>query len=148
MNKEKTIIDSTSTTFVSLKEIIKYKSLLNNLARRDFLVRYKQALAGVLWAIIKPLINIIVFGFIASKINSNSDIATNFVFVASAMLLWQLFANVFNDVSNSIIGNSNLFSKEPRSFFIENLILKPPIMKIRPPICTKMVQMGGLLLCV
>ena len=111
MNKEKTIIDSTSTTFVSLKEIIKYKSLLNNLARRDFLVRYKQAFAGILWAIIKPLINIIVFGFIASKINNNSDIATNFVFVASAMLLWQLFANVFNDVSNSIIGNSNLFSK-------------------------------------
>jgi lipopolysaccharide transport system permease protein len=111
LNKEKTIIDSTSSAFFSIREIIKYKSLLNNLARRDFLVRYKQAFAGIMWAIVKPLINILVFGYIASKINSSTDLASNFLFVASAMLLWQLFANVFNDVSNSIIGNSNLFSK-------------------------------------
>ncbi len=111
MNKEKTIIDSTSSAFFSIREIIKYKSLLSNLARRDFLVRYKQAFAGIMWAIVKPLINILVFGYIASKINSSTDLASNFLFVASAMLLWQLFANVFNDVSNSIIGNSNLFSK-------------------------------------
>jgi lipopolysaccharide transport system permease protein len=111
LNKEKTIIDSTSSAFFSIREIIKYKSLLSNLARRDFLVRYKQAFAGIMWAIVKPLINILVFGYIASKINSSTDLASNFLFVASAMLLWQLFANVFNDVSNSIIGNSNLFSK-------------------------------------
>ena len=42
---------------------------------------------------------------------NSENTATNFVYVASAMLLWQLFSNVFNDVSNSIIGNSNLFSK-------------------------------------
>lgn len=85
--------------------------MLNNLAKRDFLVRYKQAFAGIMWALIKPLMNILVFGYIASKINSSADTASNFVFVASAMLLWQLFANVFSDVSNSIIGNSNLFAK-------------------------------------
>jgi len=111
LNKEKIIIDSTSTSFLSIKEIIRYKSLLNNLARRDFLVRYKQAFVGILWALIKPLINILVFGYIATKINSTVNAANNFVFVAAAMLLWQLFANVFNDVSNSILGNSNLFSK-------------------------------------
>lgn len=52
-----------------------------------------------------------VFGYISSKINNTGNTATNFVYVASAMLLWQLFSNVFNDVSNSIIGNANLFSK-------------------------------------
>lgn len=111
MNRDKIIIDPHLSSFFSLKEIIKYKSLLGNLARRDFLVRYKQAFAGIIWALLKPLINILIFGYIASKINSSESTTTNFLYVASAMLLWQLFSNVFNDVSNSIIGNANLFSK-------------------------------------
>lgn len=111
MNQNKIIIDSNLTSYFSLKDVLKYKSLLGNLARRDFLVRYKQAFAGIMWALIKPLMNILVFGYISSKITNTGNTATNFVYVASAMLLWQLFSSVFNDVSNSIIGNSNLFSK-------------------------------------
>ena len=111
MNRDKIVIDSNLSSFFSWNDIVRYKSLLNNLAKRDFLVRYKQAFAGIIWALIKPLINILVFGYISSKINNSESTAINFVFVASAMLLWQLFSNVFNDVSNSIINNSNLFSK-------------------------------------
>jgi lipopolysaccharide transport system permease protein len=111
LSETKIIIDANSSSFFSLKEIVRYKNLLNNLARRDFLVRYKQAFAGIMWALIKPLINILVFGYISVKINGSADAATNFVDVASAILLWQLFSSVFNDVSNSIIGNANLFSK-------------------------------------
>ncbi len=108
---QKTIIDANSISAFSIADILHYKSLLVNLAKRDFLVRYKQAFAGILWAIVKPLINILVFGFIASKINTGESVANNFVYVAAGMLLWQLFANVFNEVSNSILGNANLFSK-------------------------------------
>ena len=111
MNKDKIIIDSNLNSFFSVKEIIRYKSLLSNLAKRDFLVRYKQAFAGIIWAIIKPLISILVFGYISSKISNSQNASTNFLYVASAMLLWQLFSNVFNEVSNSIVGNANLFSK-------------------------------------
>lgn len=111
MNKDKIIIDPSLSSFFSWNDIIRYKSLLNNLAKRDFLVRYKQAFAGIMWALIKPLMNILVFGYISAKISNASNTATNFVYVASAMLLWQLFSSVFNDVSNSIINNSNLFSK-------------------------------------
>lgn len=111
MNNEKIIIDANSSSFLSIKEIVRYKSLLGNLARRDFLVRYKQAFAGVLWALVKPLINILVFGYISIKITGADDATSSFLFVSSAMLLWQLFTSVFNDVSNSILGNSNLFSK-------------------------------------
>lgn len=111
MNKEKIIIDSTLSSSFSITEVMKYKSLLNNLAKRDFLIRYKQAFAGIMWALFKPLINILVFGYIASKINSSTSTTNNFLLVAASMLLWQLFSNVFNDVSNSIVGNANLFSK-------------------------------------
>ncbi|MES2680306.1 MAG: ABC transporter permease [Bacteroidota bacterium] len=107
----KTVITSSDRSFLNIGELKRYRSLFNNLAKRDFLIRYKQAFAGIMWAIIKPLINILVFGYIASKVNNGQNAATNFVYVASAMVLWQLFSNVFNDVSNSIVGNSNLFSK-------------------------------------
>ena len=109
--REKIIIDSSLNSSFSLKEIIKYRSLLNNLAKRDFLVRYKQAYIGIVWALFKPLISILIFGYISAKINNSENTAITFVYVASAMLLWQLFSNIFNDVSNSILGNSNLFSK-------------------------------------
>lgn len=111
MKPDRIIIDSHLSSFFSLKDVLKYRTLLNNLAKRDFLVRYKQAFAGIIWAIIKPLVNILVFGYISSKISNTGNTATNFVYVASAMLLWQLFSNVFNEVSNSIINNANLFSK-------------------------------------
>ena len=111
MNKDKIIIDPNLSSYLSIKDILRYKSLLNNLAKRDFLIRYKQALAGILWALIKPLVNVLVFGYISYKISNTGNVAANFAYLASAMLLWQLFANVFNDVSNSIINNSNLFSK-------------------------------------
>ena len=90
---------------------MRYKTLLNNLAKRDFLVRYKQAFAGIMWALLKPLFNILVFGYVASKISNVGNTIDNFVYVASAMLLWQLFASVFTDVSNSMVNNANLFSK-------------------------------------
>ena len=111
LNNEKIIIDSKLSSFFSLKDIIKYKSLLANLAKRDFLVRYKQASIGILWALIKPLINILIFGLIASKIATGSPNAISFLTVAIGMLLWQLFSNVFVQVSGSIVENSNLFAK-------------------------------------
>lgn len=111
LNTNKIIIDSELSSFFSVKEVMRYKGLLGNLAKRDFLVRYKQAHIGVAWALIKPLINTLIFGYIASKITTGSSNANSFLYVASGMLLWQLFSNVFNEVSNSIVGNANLFSK-------------------------------------
>ena len=49
-NKDKIIIDSSLSSFFSLKDVLKYSGLLKNLAKRDFLVRYKQAFAGIMWA--------------------------------------------------------------------------------------------------
>jgi lipopolysaccharide transport system permease protein len=111
VNKDKIIIDSDLNSFFSVKEILRYRGLLRNLAKRDFLVRYKQAFAGIIWALVKPLLYVLVFGYIASKISNVNNTLQNYLYVASALLLWQLFSTVFNDVSNSIVGNSNLFSK-------------------------------------
>lgn len=111
MNQDKIVIDSSLNSFFSVKEIVRYKTLLGNLARRDFLVRYKQAFAGIAWALLKPLFNILVFGYVANKISGAGNTIDNFVYVASAVLLWQLFSNVLTDVSNSMVNNANLFTK-------------------------------------
>ncbi len=107
----KIIIESNPKSYFSLKEIIPFKGLLINLAKKDFLVRYKQAYAGAAWAIFKPLIQILIFGYIASKIMTKDSGMNSFLLVAAGMLLWQLFASAFNDISNSIVSNANLFTK-------------------------------------
>jgi lipopolysaccharide transport system permease protein len=111
LSNEKIVIDPHFKSSLSISEIVRFKGLLVNLAKRDFLVRYKQAAIGVSWAVIRPLINILVFGYLSSKINDQGDVLTSYLNVAAAMVLWQLFQSVFNDVSNSMIGNANLFSK-------------------------------------
>jgi lipopolysaccharide transport system permease protein len=107
----KTIIEANRNSYFSLKEILPFKSLLINLAKKDFLVRYKQAFAGAAWAIFKPLIQILIFGYIATKITSNDSNINSFLLVAAGMLLWQLFSSAFTDISNSIVSNANLFTK-------------------------------------
>lgn len=110
MSKDRIVIDSQLSSTFSLKEVLRYKDLLYNLARRDFLVRYKQAIMGITWALVKPSINILVFGYIASKLLA-VDSADAYLNVSVGMIIWQLFASVFTEVSNSIVGNANLFSK-------------------------------------
>lgn len=107
----KIVIDANNSSFFSLKEVLQHRSLLKNLAKRDFLVRYKQAVAGIGWALVKPLINIVVFGYLSTKIMSGEAGTDNFLTVTIAVLIWQLFANLYTEVSNSILSNSNLFSK-------------------------------------
>ncbi len=111
MKPNKIVIEAGNDSIFSMRDILQYKTLLQNLAKRDFSVRYKQAFAGIAWALVKPLINILVFGYLSSKIRGDANSVDNFLDVAIAMTLWQLFSNVYSDVSNSIVGNSNLFSK-------------------------------------
>jgi lipopolysaccharide transport system permease protein len=90
-----------------------YRELFLVLAWRDVSVRYKQTLIGILWAVLRPLLTMIVFTIIFSRIaqlpsDGNAPYA---VMVFAAMLPWSLFSNSLTDASNSLIGNTNLISK-------------------------------------
>ncbi|NOU21648.1 MAG: ABC transporter permease, partial [Methyloglobulus sp.] len=82
------------------------------LAWRDILVRYKQTVIGVLWALIRPLLTMVVFTVIFGKLAKlpSNDVPYP-ILVFSAMLPWQFFANALSECSNSLISNSNLVSK-------------------------------------
>ena len=83
------------------------------LAWRDIAVRYKQTVIGAAWALIRPLLTMVVFTVIFGKLAKlPSDGATPYaLMVFSGMLPWSFFATALENSSNSIIGNANLISK-------------------------------------
>lgn len=76
------------------------------------MVRYKQTTIGVVWALLRPLLTMVVFTLIFGKLGKfPSDGAPYAVMVFAAMLPWQFFSNSLSEASNSLIGNVNLISK-------------------------------------
>lgn len=95
-----------------LKDLIQFHELFYFLAWRDILVRYKQAFFGVAWAIVRPLLNMLLFTFIFSSIAHLSSKEVNYsVFVLAGMLPWQLFSTTAVDTSSCLLNNSHLISK-------------------------------------
>lgn len=95
------------------KDLWSCRDLFYVLAIRDVSVRYKQTVIGVMWALVKPLITMVVFTVIFGKIAGfSSGKATPYALVVfSGLLPWQLFSSALMDGSNSLIANSNLISK-------------------------------------
>jgi lipopolysaccharide transport system permease protein len=93
-------------------ELWRYRELFYILAWRDIAVRYKQTIIGVLWAVIRPLLTMMIFVVIFGKIAKLPSEGVPYpIFVFAAMLPWTFFATAFADASNSLIGNANLISK-------------------------------------
>ena len=94
-------------------DLWRYRELFFILAWRDLSVRYKQTVIGLAWAIIRPLLTMIVFTVIFNRVAKlPSDGATPYaLLVFAAMLPWTLFASSLGEASNSLIGNANLISK-------------------------------------
>ncbi len=106
------IIEAGRTEGQYWRDLFRYRELFYFLAWRDVLVRYKQTVIGVLWAVLRPLLTMIVFVFVFSKIAKlPADGIPYPVMVFAAMLPWQLFATSLSEGSNSLITNSNLISK-------------------------------------
>ncbi|CAN5905186.1 ABC transporter permease [soil metagenome] len=74
-------------------------------------MRYKQTVIGVAWAVIRPLLTIVVFSIFRSLLDNTGELAKSIMFTAAATLPWQLFSSALNESSNSLIANSNLITK-------------------------------------
>ena len=94
------------------RDLFRYRELFYFLAWRDVLVRYKQTVIGVLWAVLRPLLQMIVFTFVFGRIAKLPAEGVPYpVMVFAAMLPWQLFATSLTEGSGSLINNANLISK-------------------------------------
>lgn len=89
-----------------------YRDLLYFLSWRDVLVRYKQTVIGVAWALLRPLLTMLIFSFVFGRVaNLPSQGVPYPLMVFAAMLPWYFFAGAFSDSSNSLLANSNMISK-------------------------------------
>jgi lipopolysaccharide transport system permease protein len=106
------VIEAGRTEGQYWRDLFRYRELFYFLAWRDVLVRYKQTVIGVLWALIRPFLTMVVFVFVFARIAKlPSDGVPYPVMVFAAMLPWQLFATSLSEGSSSLITNSNLISK-------------------------------------
>lgn len=95
------------------QDLWRYRELFRVLAWRDLSVRYKQTVIGVTWALIRPLLTILVFTIIFGRIaklptDGNAPYA---LMVAAGMLPWTFFSTGLSEASNSLISNERLITK-------------------------------------
>ena len=110
--KDILIIEAGRTERQYWKDIWRYRELFYFLAWRDILVRYKQTVVGIAWALIQPFLTMVVFSVIFGKfVKLPSDGVPYPILIFTAILPWQFFANSLNDASVSLIGDASLISK-------------------------------------
>lgn len=99
-------------TSFNLKELWRFRELIFFLTWRDILVRYKQTLLGGTWAILQPLLQMIIFNFIFGNIAGlSSGGVPRPLFTYAALLPWNLFANAVGDAGRSLVTNRNMITK-------------------------------------
>jgi lipopolysaccharide transport system permease protein len=103
------------TTFSldDLRELWRYRDLLLIMSLRDVSVRYKQAALGVTWALVQPLVQMVIFTLLFHRFAGiHSDQAVPYpVFCFSGLTVWMLFSSSLNYVSDSLVRSSNLITK-------------------------------------
>jgi lipopolysaccharide transport system permease protein len=97
---------------LNLNELWRYRELLYFLSWRDIKVRYKQTALGVLWAILQPLLTMVVFSIFFGKLAKvPSDGVPYPIFAFAALVPWTIFVNALTQSSNSLVQSANLLKK-------------------------------------
>ncbi len=108
-----TEIDSATRSLRSdLREVWAYRDLLALLIRRDISLRYKQSAIGVAWAVVQPVVLMVIFTIVFGRFAKlPSEGYPYSVFTLCALLPWLYFARALTGTSDSIVGASNLVTK-------------------------------------
>jgi lipopolysaccharide transport system permease protein len=100
---------------LGVKELWRFRELLYFLTWKNILIQYKQAVLGVAWAVLNPVLTMVVFTVIFNKIlhvgTGNYSGIPYPVFVYAGLLPWQLFAGSLSAAGISLVGNANLITK-------------------------------------
>ena len=95
------------------QDLWSYRELFAILAWRDIAIRYKQTVIGIAWAVVRPLLTMLIFTVIFGRLaHLPSDGAVPYpVMVFAGMLPWMLFSTILSEASNSLVSNANLIGK-------------------------------------
>jgi lipopolysaccharide transport system permease protein len=112
MAKAKLIIEAGRTERHYWADLWRYRELFFFLSWRDLLVRYKQTVIGVAWAVLRPLLTMLVLSFVFGRIAGLPSEGVPYpLLVFAGILPWQFFANALSESSASLVGNEKLISK-------------------------------------
>ena len=97
---------------INFQELWRYRELFWQLTWRNILIRYKQTYLGVAWAVLQPLLTMVVFTIIFSRVAGMSSNGAPFpVFNFAALLPWMFFANALTESSNSLVASQGMITK-------------------------------------
>lgn len=99
---------------LALGRLWEYRDLLVLLAFRDVRIRYKQTALGATWAVIQPLVTMLVLQIFFGRLMGMSHRVGNVpypVFLYAGLLPWQLFSSATTASSNSLVNNANIVTK-------------------------------------
>ena len=106
------IIEAGKTERQYWRDLLRYRELFYFLAWRDILVRYKQTVVGVAWAVLRPLLTMIILTVVFGKLAKMPSGEVPYpILVFSGMLPWQFFATALSESGNSLVANAGMISK-------------------------------------
>jgi lipopolysaccharide transport system permease protein len=106
------VIDAAKRRLFDWKELFYYKELFYFFTWRDIKVKYKQTVLGFLWAILQPLLMMIITSYtIGSLIKIPNQTLEYPVFVFSGLLIWTIFSSGLTSSANSMVSNSTIIKK-------------------------------------
>lgn len=111
--KEKIMLKPTrGLAALNLGDLWRFRELAYFLTWRDVKVRYKQTLLGAMWAILQPLMQMVVFNFLFGNIGGiDTGGIPRPIFTFAALLPWNLFSKSLSDASRSLVANRNMITK-------------------------------------
>ncbi len=107
-----TLRPSRGLAALNLRDLWIYRELIYFLTWRDLKVRYKQTLLGAGWAIIQPVVQMVIFSLLFGGIAKLSSEGIPYpVFNFTALLPWGLFSKALNDAGRSLVNSRNMITK-------------------------------------
>lgn len=132
-----TIRPQSSLLDINFKDLWRYRDLLTMFVKRDVITVYKQTILGPIWFIVQPILTtaiyILVFGRIA---NISSDGVPRILFYLSGIVIWNYFAESFNQTSQTFKQNASIFGK----VYFPRLIM--PLSKVSAGLIKFGIQFG------
>lgn len=113
MKNEFTIAPPGRFAPIKWPELWRYRDLFLVLAWRDISVRYKQTVLGVLWALLQPLITMVIFTFVFNRMAGiqSGDGTPYPIFLYTGQLFWLYFSGTLTNASQSMVSNASLVQK-------------------------------------
>jgi lipopolysaccharide transport system permease protein len=106
------IVDAKERNLFDFRELWQYKELFYFFTWRDIKIKYKQTVLGFLWAILQPLLMMIIFTlFFGRTLKVPSQNLPYPIFVFSGLILWNTFAAGLTNSANSMVNNSPIIKK-------------------------------------